>query len=179
MRIIALDPSSTCTGYAVMESAETLVSAGLLRPRSSDEAIERITSMACDLRELITECRPRKVVIEVTSGKVAGRHRQRSQGAGLGVYGTAVGAMYAVSLIEMGWLRSRVVPIHENTWTHGVPKAQRQRHCAAAFPAYSMADDPGADVADAIGLGCWYYVNLSRTRAIEAQACVSTSRGSL
>jgi hypothetical protein len=117
--------------------------------------------MADDLRQLLNEFEPGTVLIEITSGKV-GHNRHKGSGAGLAVYGMAVGYLWAV--IDC-WLRrlpaeqqknTEIVLVKENDWTRGVPKADRIAAVAAEFPAYDTAQDPGGDLADAIALGQWY-----------------------
>jgi hypothetical protein len=153
--ILAIDPSSTRVGYALMHSANHLAEAGLLKPgKSSDAAIVRIASFGRDLAALITEAKPTEIVIEITSGKVARRGRQRGMnGAGLGVYGMAVGYLWRTCEVL---LPEGVTTLEENVWTRGVSKADRSTLIASAFRQYKPTTDPGGDVADAIGLGRWY-----------------------
>jgi len=155
--LLGLDPSSTVIGYAVMASGGSLVEAGLITPaRPSDPSFERVIAMGDDLLSLLDRWRPAVILIEWTKGKVGRRHG--GFGAGLAVYGCGVGSAAAFAVL---WSRRRpceVVPVLENTWTRGVPKAERQRGIAAEYPAYAaqMADDPGGDVSDAIGLCDWW-----------------------
>jgi Holliday junction resolvasome RuvABC endonuclease subunit len=152
--LLTVDPSSTCTGYAVMGNAANIVDAGLLRAGSDKApAVERIYCMRGELRNLIRQYQPACVLIEVTSGHTAGRIHRRT--AGLAVYGMAVGA-----LLDTAWAEARCVEyVEENAWTAGVPKEKRQARIAAIFPEYAQAKqrDVGADVADAIGLALWWY----------------------
>ena len=93
MRILALDPASIRTGYAYFLAADDLHDAGYLTGADGDEeATDRILTMCQELEMLIDEHRPELVVIEVTSGHV-GTRRHKGRGAGLGVYGMAVGAI--------------------------------------------------------------------------------------
>jgi Holliday junction resolvasome RuvABC endonuclease subunit len=148
--ILSLDPSSTLTGYALM-SGDSIVSAGLLKPhKRSAPARERVRHMAADLRVLIGELKPDRIVIEVSSGHVSKRHR--GSGAGLAVYGYAVGFLSSVAH-EGG---REVAEVEENEWTRGVPKPRRVQTIAALYPSYRMDRDKGGDMADAIGLGRWY-----------------------
>jgi Holliday junction resolvasome RuvABC endonuclease subunit len=148
--LLALDPSSTRTGYAVF--AGELVDAGLLTPRPRKlDFVPRIHQMAADVRGLIEQYLPEKIVIEITSGHVG--HRHKGHGAGLSVYGMAVG--YLLAVVEASG-RS-VSAIEENVWTRGVPKTKRTAMIAAMYRRqYNPANDPGGDVADAIGLGRFF-----------------------
>lgn len=150
MTILSLDPSSTLTGYALM-SGDSIVSAGLLKPhKRSAPARERVRHMAADLRVLIGELKPDRIVIEVSSGHVSKRHR--GSGAGLAVYGYAVGYMAAIAHAA----GLEVAEVEENEWTRGVPKPRRIATIAALYPSYRADRDRGGDMADAIGLGSWY-----------------------
>lgn len=161
-RILALDPSSKCTGYAIMRgvAAGDLIEFGVLKPnRVKDEPIERIRAMVVDAIDLAIEHLVDAVVIEGTTGKVSARHA--GGGAGLSVYGMAVGAMWGA--ISWAGLRDNDLPVHlvrENLWTMSQRKARRARVICGLYPRYAAAarQDPGLDAADAIGLGRWWFV---------------------
>jgi hypothetical protein len=171
--ILAIDPSSTATGWALLDLAGRIVQAGNIRPdKLRSEPQFRIKSMAEDLRQLLNEFEPGTVVIEITSGKTSKRHGSGA-GAGLGVYGMAVGYLWAVTDC---WLRqlpaeqqgqTQIVPIRENLWCRGISKADRIAAVACEFPEYNPADDPGGDLADAVSLGQWY-LKEHRARLVEA-----------
>lgn len=154
--ILAIDPSSSCTGYAMLLSHNNLVEAGRFLPgKTRDSAVHRIMAMGRDLAALIREKQPDEIVIEISSGKVGRRHG--GAGAGLAVYGMAVGYLWATAAAfanNDGPIK--VHTIEENAWTCGVPKEKRTANVALRFKQYRTADDPGGDVADAIGLGCWW-----------------------
>ena len=151
--IIALDPSSTAIGYAVLGQIDGgLIDAGLITPdRKTHPPLVRILAMLEELTLLICETEPEAVVIEVTSGKVGKRHK--GKGAGLAVYGMAVGAVWqlcrSVEFLE-------VAPVLENDWTDGKGKSKRLSLLCAMEPKYKRERDPGGDVGDAIGLGRWW-----------------------
>jgi len=160
--VFAIDPGSKKTGWAVMGAREKLIQAGLLLPDKQSIAPEfRIHRMCEDLRNLLDELQPAVIVVEWTSGKV-GRKRHRGQGAGLAIYGIAVGSLWREVL---AWRRAlpaeqqlkvKVELVLENTWTRGIPKRKRIDAVNAAFPQYDPELDRGGDVADAIGLACFY-----------------------
>ena len=160
--LLAVDPSSTRTGWAVLALSGQLRQAGILNPDKARVAAEfRVADMARDLRELLDEWQPVVVVIEHTSGKV-GLNRHGGAGAGLAIYGFAIGALWQTaadwqrSLPAEAQARTMVKLITENEWTRGIPKEKRQAAVAAEFTAYDPSADPGGDIADAIGLGLWY-----------------------
>jgi hypothetical protein len=158
--IVALDPSSVVIGWAVLRPPEELCEAGLIQPaKHSQSPIDRIRSMLADLRELLGTIQgpevPIDIVIEVTSGKV-NAHRHGGRGAGLAVYGMAVGAAWQVCEDWAAAHQARVHAIPENQWARRVPKWKRSAAIASLFPRYDPAADPGGDMADAIGLACWF-----------------------
>ena len=166
--ILARDPSSTCTGYALLGDARRLVEAGVLSPVDAKAApIVRIGLMMDQLAALIEEHKPERVIIEITSGKIAGRLRGSGMdGAGLGVYGMGVGAMYAVARLAVG--DDCVVPIEENRWTRQVGKGIRHRATAERFPKHRGAILKDHNMADAIGLGVWWFDTQAMERAFAA-----------
>lgn len=154
--LLALDPSSTRTGYAVFDSAGKIAEAGYLNPRfATDKAWDRIASMIEDLAELLRATAPRRIVIEVPSGKVGGGQR-RGAGASLCIYGFAVGAIWATC--RSATCNPTTDEVDERSWTLRVPKEIRRSRVAAEFPEYRkvMSKDGGGDVADAIGIGLWW-----------------------
>lgn len=162
MSILALDPSSTATGYAVLRDDGSLADAGLLKPdRTRDDANTRIAAMHRALIEVLKEHTPAHVVVEDTSGKVGHRGRARGMnGAGMAIHGKAVG-YFICAVKAAGYVPECVL---ENVWTRQVPKAVRQSRVAVAFPAYAGVSDPGGDVADAIGLADWWRTNQQPAR---------------
>ncbi len=171
-RVFSLDPGSKQTGWAVLDTDEHLLDAGLLLPdRTRDDAGERLEAMMRDLVRLLVQHQPAVIVIEWTSGKV-NTNRHKGGGAGLAIYGVAVGALWATCLewAEISRTAGRpcqVVRLPENEWTAGRPKQRRSIGGRAAvsrvdliehrFPQqYIPEKDPGGDVADAIGVNLWY-----------------------
>lgn len=156
--ILALDPSSTRTGYAVLNEQEKLLEAGILKPRKEkDPPRERIEAITGDLWRLLEETNPQAIILEWTSGKV-GRRRHHGGGAGLAIYGVAIGAIWQMaefwSRIDRGHPLVELVP--ENEWTGGRPKGERAAAIGRLYPQYQADRDPGGDIADAIGLGRWW-----------------------
>jgi len=166
--VFSIDPSSTCTGWAVMKPQLKLVASGrLLPPNTKADAHDRIDAMCLILRRLLDQYTPRTILIEWTTG-----HRARRLGKNvshLAIYGVAIGALWREAV---GWtenLTSLEVPavvmtIPENLWTGGRPKQRtarskgisRQEIIVATYPQYDPEKDLGADEADAIGLNVWW-----------------------
>jgi hypothetical protein len=156
--ILGLDPSSTCVGYGVLKLSRNFVEAGILLPEHrSAGSFERDMDLADEVGRLLERLAPSVVLVEWTKGKVGQRHG--GLGAGLAVYGTGVGAVGRQVWL---WARGRpnvsIEAVLENDWTRGVAKPTRQLGLAALYPEYatSLADDPGGDIADGLGLADWW-----------------------
>jgi len=170
MKILALDPSSTCTGYAVLLE-ERIIEAGRIRGKSrSDTVIARVLAMRGELMEILHEHDPWAVVIELPLEKQWTRHPERK--SGMAVWAGAAWALWAFAhewaleraclndalRIERGAAPDNpaIYPI-PNTWTAGRSKEDRKASVAILWPAYLTARDPGGDIADAICLGLWWH----------------------
>jgi len=156
--VLSLDPSSTAVGWAVMASATAIVEGGLITPeRQAAPYIERVFDIVTDLDLLLDSFEPATILIEIPTGKVHRRKRPYTHGMGLSVYGFGVGAVW---LQCHQWCRrrpSQIIPIFANDWTRGVAKRDRQIAIASMFDHYRIADDPGGDAADAIGMAVWWF----------------------
>ena len=161
LQILAIDPSSTRTGYAMMAEAGPVLQvlgAGYVCPgKPTAPYLQRVEDMAKGVLDLIN-CAdlgdPDRVIVEVPSGHVHGRIRDR-QPQGLSVYGFGAGAIWWQLRRKLG---DRVIGIDQNTWTRGTLKKARQASVMAHWPQYQsiLAKDSGADAADAISLGAWW-----------------------
>jgi Holliday junction resolvasome RuvABC endonuclease subunit len=152
VRILALDVSSSATGWAVLDGAKPVLEAfDLIRPPARLDSVVRIDAMVARVGVIAEDYAPDAVVMEWSSGKVHGR---LGRIPGLAVLGQAQGAVRA-ALRAAEW---PVKTVSENDWTGGKSKARRSQLIACEFPAYGRwsGNDPGFDVADAIGIGCWW-----------------------
>ena len=181
MKILAIDPSSTKSGYAILINsrppAPRLIEAGILRPRKKDAPpLQRITDQVNALSAILREHQPDLVVVEEPSGHVAGRIKRLGKGMrGLAVYGAAVGGFWVYlnmwrDLVAANQKPFTLMSVKENAWTNGVPKGERQRAIAMIFPQYRPHADKGADVADAIGLAEWVMARWQKGQAAIAKA---------
>ena len=160
--LLSIDPSSTCTGYAVFRN-KRLVDAGLLKPTNrKDPPTKRIVEMVAELQGVLHEKKPKVAVVEITSGKVNTR-RHGGSGAGLAIYGMAVGAMWQSLREYLVWgkIEGEVVCVPENDWIRHRAKGQKSKaariaEVAACHKKYDPDKDKGGDAADAILLGEWY-----------------------
>jgi len=160
--ILALDPSSTRTGIAVMGFDNELIDQFALVPKPDDTSDVRILIQCRDLRQALDQgvFKPEVIVIEGTSGKI-NKKRNKGQGAGMAIYGIAVGAIW----MTCNWWAADnksdcpVEIVLENDWTRGVTKKQRAINMSLIYPQYKPYLDPGLDIGDAIGLGLWWLEN--------------------
>lgn len=154
-KILAIDPSSSIVGYALMEGPFSYIDAGRLTPdRSTYNAITRIRSLASQLHDVIAELKPLTIIIEWPCPHM---HRGRQGGGhGMTTYGSAAGYMLATIDLFVG---VQIETIDEQLWTKGKKKARRTEAIRQLFPAYAKCKDSGGDIADALGLGRWWFVN--------------------
>ena len=144
-RVLVLDVSSTCTGWAVFvgPAPERF---GKVAQRST-VLVERIGAMADAVASIARTERPDRIVLEWASkGANAGQG-----GHGLTSLGQAQGAVWQA----LRGLGVPLVPVLQWEWTAFVPKATRARTVRAIVPQYAAVRDSGGDIADAIGIGLW------------------------
>lgn len=149
--ILALDPSSTCTGWALLADATTLVEWGLLRvPAKVKPPPLRARGMAQQCIEVADRVRPAVVVVEYPNSHVQARHG--GHGAGLAVYGAVVG--YVCGSLRRSGYEVREIDV---AWKSRTPKARIHAIVQAEFEDYDPAEDTSSgDGADAIALGAWF-----------------------
>ena len=161
MILLALDPSSTCTGYAVF-NGEKLDETGLLRPSASHGAERRTAQIVDDLRELLDAIQPTDIVIEVPS-RYPGTGSQAGATGRLAIYGMAVGEIRRVckDWVNSNGTKPTIHSVDERMWTKGKSKAKRQRAIMLAYPQTRnmIGTDRGGDAFDAVGLGSWWMAN--------------------
>lgn len=169
VKIIALDPSSTCVGYAVLTGLQPsdLVDGGLITAKpASLPPVARLRQFAADLELLLREHADAGLVaIEIPSGHV-NHGRNRGSGAGLTVYGMAVGYVLAhveAAMVACMGKETILCTAKETDWTGSQRKTTRATLIAATYRGrYDRRSDPGLDVADAIGLARWVLLNKKR-----------------
>lgn len=154
-RILSLDPSSTAVGWAVFDCYPvTLEGFGVERCRGRKTPLDRMRRLATEVRAIVEQYQPDKIVLEWADGKQHGRIKGRSQG--LSTLGQAQGWL-ACTLENMGH-EPQYVPVGQ--WAGGTKKEKRASKLALAFPEYAgwaaKGRDRGFDAADALGLGSWW-----------------------
>jgi hypothetical protein len=165
--VLGLDPSSTRTGYAILQGIARLdlLDAGYLRPnKTRDPLLERVRAMRADLGRILFpdpaegeagfEIGAVCIEIPATQAPITTRSGQAN-------YGLAVGVLLAdVWDWAEGLVGARhVLAVKADDWTHARPKAQRQKVIGQLYPQvarYLETKDTGGDVADAIGLARHY-----------------------
>lgn len=158
MLLLALDPASERTGFAVLSDPVTILDAGRITAPAKWPAEQRIDQIITDLAALLAERKPDTIVIEMPDGKIHGAIRRRSGGAGLSIYGRAAGEIRRYCLI---WAAHRdpsppVVSVYPNEWTRSKSKTSRAAGLRAYMPGLDLTSDTGLDAADAIELAQWY-----------------------
>jgi hypothetical protein len=186
MIVIAIDPSSTCTGYAVLEARPLGISGvcwappalreygtlGLEESRgrmrvSKGDALHRIALMVADVRALIEERRAsggRAEIVWLVELPLAKQHTlQAGKRSGLAVWALAAGCVYGTLRAGVIWLSPdrpwQVVTVDNRLWTRRLPKEARPRLAASLFPQYDPGRDraPSYDAADAVLMGHWFF----------------------
>jgi hypothetical protein len=153
--ILSLDPSSSCIGYAVGDGSGQIREAGRMRPPSrARDALAKVRAMRPELVEIVDQYHDTlETALIETPAPQQGKHMNAR---GQANYGMAVG--YVIRLIDelFGW--RHVHTVRADQWTRQVKKQHRQRCLELDVPGYRATDDPGGDVADAIGLLRWWAV---------------------
>jgi Holliday junction resolvasome RuvABC endonuclease subunit len=159
MIVLAIDPASHTTGYAVADVRDQgtpqLIDAGVLKPAQPNvrgPVFDRVRDMAGDVVGLVNEYKPQLAVVEIPAGKVhAGRHGGR--GAGLATYGLAAG--YLLAVVERSV--THVAAVTDLEWTEGKSKAWRATAVELVYPSRIQTEnDPHYDAVDAVGLVLWW-----------------------
>ncbi len=167
-RLISIDPGSRVTGYAVMDviGEVRVIDAGRITSKSADPT-RRMRNISDELDALMAMYASREagpgrrvlnpetaVVIEVPTPSGSRKTRPGTHGYGLTTYARAVGRIEAIA--EFWAFDDRhVLLVDERDWTKHTSKQLRALSVRSAYPRYKPDDDPGLDVADAIGLGMW------------------------
>jgi len=167
MKTLVLDPSSTCTGYAICETGPgkevTFPEAGTIKGKKTDTAVNRVLAMRADLLQILNEFKPDVVLVEMPLDKQYTRHAARE--SGLAVWAGAAWALWMVCIQwsalarVTGWGRVDVHSVSNTLWTRRWPKEHRVDVAKVWFKGYDPAKDKGANIADAICLARWWLSN--------------------
>ena len=168
MVILSIDPSSTRVGVAMLRPDETLAKGMLISPPTQSggvklTAVERIEGIiarlhcSINLGSLLLDA----VLVE-TPSQHTHRYAKGSGGAGLALYGMAVGAVWQWCRGRFGPEIVHAVPVDE--WASGSSAKRRTTHIRAQYPSVDWSKDSGADLSDAIAMGLWW-MNRQRIKA--------------
>lgn len=161
MKILAIDPSSSCCGHALWSNLGgrwVVMEHGRTKPAKTIlPALDRVRDMAGSLCEMVRELAPDVIVVETMterqySGK-AGREVRLSVCAFAGGY--ILGRID--SLIE-----GQAVAVSNVSWTRGFSKADRQAKARQLCACYDAKKDKGMDASDSICLGYWFIQRMEK-----------------
>ncbi len=173
MRLLAIDPSLTCTGWAVMESADSVIAHGTATPKDGPIQ-DRIDELCTDLLGLASEHNAGAVVIETPAMNMrGGRDRAVTSGA---AYGFCAGQVYR-AMLSSGLI---VTGTSATDWTKSLGSAVRRtrgdtykinRVRAVEYLIPAMKDRLGCkskagNVADAILIGRWWFHRYEADRRV-------------
>jgi hypothetical protein len=157
--VLAFDPSTTITGWALMRTARDNISFDLLEfgrwdcstippldraPVIYDQAQAAMNSA---LEHAGPNARRLIVAMEWPSAYTHGGGKE-GKGRGLAMYGTAPGIVYGAVRPIVG--EERIKRFNPNQWSRGITK--RGKVYRLVYPGYTDARDPGDNIADAIGI---------------------------
>jgi len=163
--ILALDPSLTTTGYAVLSSPERIAGMGIIRIKSAP-MLARVNELSSGIAELVRDHTPEWIVVEIPQKGGANRGGYSGRAAMSGpVYGIAVGVAIMQALrhlppaqvltpMPMEWVGRGSIPSSK-----GDPKkVKRSRYVEYAYrlePGSLGAASTAGNVADAVLLARW------------------------
>lgn len=186
MRILALDPSLTCTGFATVDAdgseSGRLIEAGTITPMLPDGApmVERVRCMGRQVWDALWAAKPGVVVVETPFATPRGGPKQRRSTLTLPNYGVAVGYVLAGADAFRGQINAanppdprapnarplEVVTVPADEWSRGLPSTARDPdktgrvRFAASLYGLEAADfgavSVAGNVADAVLLAWWY-----------------------
>lgn len=148
MKIIGMDPSTTCSGYALLEDGE-LIDHGIVDLKRNKNSIDRIENMIFELGDYIRVNKPQVVCAEEPNGNNMKIARMISY-----VIGGIMGACYDVDaeflyIKASEWRKLIGVPLVKN----GVHlKREQLKPEDIAWVKERYGFDCGDDEADAIGI---------------------------
>ena len=152
--LLALDVSSTATGWTAQHEPLGPRQYGLIRPPGGWSELRRIDRIVADVAAVVETFRPALAILEWCGGKhyqSVGRKMTNQS-----VLGAAQGAVRQ-AIVSAGM---EVVCVKDVTWTRSTRKQDRAGKIRLAHPDYAAwaaeNNDGGLDVADSLGLMDWY-----------------------
>ncbi|MFA5430655.1 MAG: hypothetical protein WC329_05815 [Candidatus Omnitrophota bacterium] len=145
MSILAIDPSSTAIGWAVLDD-RTISESGIEKPKG-DTREEKIISICKIADRLFTKYRTDYAAIEIPAVHTHGRI---AKAQGQAIYGMAVGIIIGCAY-GIGWPEYTLLFL-DPSWKNRQPKEAFAVKAKVYKPNYDRMKDKGFDEADAICL---------------------------
>jgi crossover junction endodeoxyribonuclease RuvC len=162
-RLIAIDPSLRCTGYAVLESdghRHTALDYGVIRNAAALPASSCLVAIHERVRDLIEHWQPVAMAVESII------YVQSHQTA------IVLGAARGCAILAAA---QRGLPIHEyppkrvKQAVVGVGSAQKQQVAFMVRALFRLTETPSADAADALAIGLTHLQTAATARRVSAR----------
>ena len=166
--ILSLDPSSECTGYAMLGADRGIIESGTIRPDARDKTpAARVLTIGREVGALVKRLSPGVVVVETPFATPRGGPKARRSAMTLPTYGMAVGA--ALAAVD-GWRLTHdpapvLVTVPADAWSRGLAGTRDDEHKVKRVQAvvylYGIAPEAlgpktlAGNVADAILMARW------------------------
>ena len=150
MILLSLDPSSTCTGYAVFDGRR-IVESGCIRVKQRCGAELRIANICNDVADLVADHAPLHIIVETPPRTPRAARRSSIT---LPIYGWAVGAVWATCR-ECSEHAVGIHCIPGDEWIGRQSKAQRLQRVRLLYKSLVLTEKDH-DAVDAIALGVWW-----------------------
>ena len=165
---LGIDPSLTCTGYALVESfgvsPPRIVMAGTIKPKKGHLA-QRVIEISEDVRSLIRTTEPHMVVVELPFATARGGPHAKRSDLTLPNMGMCIGAVLYVAHDWCFNSSRSLVCTPSDEWTRGMKMGKQDEHKtgrvrAAAYLFNMTPEEFGAktvagNVADAALMAEW------------------------
>lgn len=159
MKIIGIDPSTTCSGYALLDDGE-LVDHGIVDLKRNKNAIDRIENMIFELGDYIENNRPQFVYIEEPNGNNMKIARMISNVIGGIMYACYTSDAQFCKVSASEWRKAIGIPLVKD----GIHLQRAQLKLEdIAWVKERYGFDCGDDEADAIGIANAAYLRQSET----------------
>mgnify|MGYP000523497422 CR=1 len=151
MKLLSLDPSMTCTGWAVLEgepgTSGRILEAGTIKTDGSTYGV-KLSGLAAQMRAKRAEVLPHVIVVETPFATPRGGPKGRRSDMTLPAYGMAVAAALLVAHEEWAakypedWHPVAVIETPSDEWSRGLSKGKRLNRAGVMVP----DDNKGARV---------------------------------
>lgn len=155
--VLALDVSSSATGFAVLEATDglpKLIAWHRFVPPPKLEMLARCDKTAVSVAHAIRALpdRPTIAIIEWADGI---RWTSKRRGKSWSMNVVPLIAAQATVRAAVCQLIPEVETVTSSEWTGKIPKDKRAQQIRRIYPQLTESRDPGYDIADAVELGKW------------------------